>query len=185
MGVKSILVALNANGIFRFGKSGPCPLHVCHVIRWINLPISGVWRSYFWLEQSVNSTASLWLSLWLDELSLEKLLEILMYGLIVLESTVITWSVCCSTQKKMWSLEKFGPAHFAFIWRSKVIEFGRNGGVSVRNNPDSLENTLRVTRPQEVLYKQYHFILHCRCGFIKQLSVTEKQNSDSMSSDWR
>ncbi len=97
MGVKSILVALNANGIFGFGKSGPCPLHVCHVIQWINLPISSVWRSYFWLEQSVNSTASLWLSLWLDKLSLEKLLEILMYGLIVLESTVITWSVFCST----------------------------------------------------------------------------------------
>lgn len=151
MGVKSILVALNANGIFGFGKSGPCPLHVCHVIRWINLPISPVWRSYFWLEQSVNSTASLWLSLWLDELSLEKLLEILMYGLIVLESTVITWSAFCSTALRIKCgrlensdqlilpiLEEHGnwsAVKVASVGDVKFCIFlGRNWGISFRNN---------------------------------------------------
>lgn len=151
MGVKSILVALNANGIFGFGKSGPCPLHVCHVIRWINLPISGVWRSYFWLEQSVNSTASLWLSLWLDKLSLEKLLEIVMYGLIVLESTVITWSVFCSTALRIKCgqlknseqlispiLEENGNWNAVKVASVGDVKFyiflGRNCGTSVRNN---------------------------------------------------
>lgn len=42
---------------------------------WINSPISSIWRSHFWLVQSVNRKASPWLSPWLDELSLEKLLE--------------------------------------------------------------------------------------------------------------
>ncbi len=152
MGVKSILVALNANGIFGFGKSGPCPLHVCHVIQWINLPISSVWRSYFWLEQSVNSTASLWLSLWLDKLSLEKLLEILMYGLIVLESTVITWSVFCSTALRIKcgqlknSEQLISPileehSHWNEVKVASVgdvkfyIFLGRNCGTSDRNNP--------------------------------------------------
>lgn len=60
---------------------------------WINSPISCIWRSHFWLAQSVNRKASPWLSSWLDELSLEKLLEILIYGLIVLKSTTITWSI--------------------------------------------------------------------------------------------
>lgn len=83
--------------IFGFLKSRQYPLHVCIPFPWVNSSISCVWRRHFWLEQSVNSKASPWLSFWLDELSLEKLLEILIYGLIVLKSTVITSSISCSS----------------------------------------------------------------------------------------
>ena len=73
------------------------PLYICLPVRWVNWPISCVWRSHFWLEQSVNSKASPWLSPWLDELSLEKLLESLIYGLISPESMVITKSILPSS----------------------------------------------------------------------------------------
>lgn len=63
-------------------KSPQWLLYIWLPVPWVNWPISCVWRSHFWLEQSVNSKTPARLSPWLDELSLEKLLEILIHGLI-------------------------------------------------------------------------------------------------------